>query len=223
MRPEAAPPTACGIGARLVSNEFVTGSYSQTCDWALEDLTGPVSGYEQDRLFGRVIGRRHEAPDIRHVRSGRPSIGCDVVDAGDRVVRAVDAVLPAEDVDLVRRREIDRGGHDRGCGHWRHGRPRVRRRGRIGTACRASDSCSTSSLPRRRHTCRPMPPHPRRDRWASGRASASSPRTAPRGPLRRPRGRSAHRCKQAQRYCERNEPPHAAGSTTVLRVLLPRF
>jgi hypothetical protein len=37
---EAAPPRACGMGARLVSNVSAAGSYSQTCDWAL--VTDPV-------------------------------------------------------------------------------------------------------------------------------------------------------------------------------------
>ena len=78
----------------------------------------------------RVVGGGHLVTRGRHGRARAPRVRRDVVDQG-RVVeddRIRSARRSTEDVDLVRRRVVDRGGDQRRLWHRSQRRPRVRDR-----------------------------------------------------------------------------------------------
>ena len=106
------------VGRRVVGPDLILSA---------RDLPGSVTADEVDPLVERVVRGGHEAADVGHVRARRPRVRLDVIDACDRIVHPGAAFLPAEDVDPVRGRVVDRGRHERRSRHRRQGRPRVRR------------------------------------------------------------------------------------------------
>ena len=83
-----------------------------------------------DLAVRRVVVGGHLIPRGRHVRARAPRVRRDVVDQG-RVVendRIRSSRRTTEDVDLVRRRVVDRGGDKRRLRHVSQRRPRIRRR-----------------------------------------------------------------------------------------------
>ena len=89
-----------------------------------------IPAVQVDLPIRRVVVGGHLVTRARHGRARAPRVRRDVIDQG-RVIgddRIRSSRGSTEDIDLVRRRVVDRRGDKRNLWHRRHRRPRVRRR-----------------------------------------------------------------------------------------------
>ncbi len=92
------------------------------------DRARVIARDDVDLPVTRVVPGHREAPHVRHRSTRRPRVRGHVIDASRVVVLPRDRVLPAEHIQLVRRRVIDGRSHDRRRAHRSQRRPRVRGR-----------------------------------------------------------------------------------------------